>query len=116
MTGHNIEASALLYEVIGNSMKLTTWLEKKNKEDYFAHESPHAEWREPWDRAYRCGFWEANMADTVAAPVGAVLLDIQGTLLGGDGTPIAGAAEAVRQDIESRYNPNMDYYIVILTD
>lgn len=36
MTGHNIEASSLLYEVIGNSLKLTTWLKKKNK-DEIAH-------------------------------------------------------------------------------
>ncbi|HEY5541397.1 MAG TPA: HAD family hydrolase, partial [Coriobacteriia bacterium] len=35
------------------------------------------------------------MADTARAIPTAVLLDIQGTLLAGDGTPIAGAAAAV---------------------
>jgi ribonucleotide monophosphatase NagD (HAD superfamily) len=35
------------------------------------------------------------MADTAISPLKAVLLDIQGTLLAGDGTPIAGAAQAV---------------------
>jgi len=33
MTGHNIEASSLLYEVLGNSLKLTDWLKKKNAKD-----------------------------------------------------------------------------------
>jgi hypothetical protein len=33
MTGHNIEASSLLYEVLGNTLKLTTWLKKKDKHD-----------------------------------------------------------------------------------
>lgn len=33
MTGHNIEASSLLYEVLGNSAKLMTWLKKRDAED-----------------------------------------------------------------------------------
>jgi hypothetical protein len=33
MTGHNIEASSLLYEVLGNSLKLTDWLKKKNAKE-----------------------------------------------------------------------------------
>ena len=52
------------------------------------------------------------MAETAAACIGAVLLDIQGTLLGGDGTPIAGAAEAVRRlkelGIKVRFVTNID--------
>lgn len=33
MTGHNIEASSLLYEVLGNTLKLTNWLQKKDMRD-----------------------------------------------------------------------------------
>ena len=29
LSGHNLEASALLYEVLGNSIKLATWIDKK---------------------------------------------------------------------------------------
>ena len=47
-----------------------------------------------------------------AASVGAVLLDIQGTLLGGDGSPMTGAADAVRRlkelGIKVRFVTNID--------
>lgn len=35
------------------------------KEKYFEHESPHAEWKEPWDRAYRAGFWESTIGENI---------------------------------------------------
>lgn len=33
LTGHNIEASALLYEAVGNTLKLADWLTTKNQEE-----------------------------------------------------------------------------------
>lgn len=52
------------------------------------------------------------MVDAVTGPVRAVLLDIQGTLLAGDGSPIAGAAVAVGQlkdmGLEVRFVTNID--------
>ena len=52
------------------------------------------------------------MADTATTSVSAVLLDIQGTLLGGDGVPVAGAAEAVRRlkrlGLKVRFVTNID--------
>ena len=35
------------------------------REDYFAHESPHAAWKNPADRAYRSGYWEAYVGENV---------------------------------------------------
>jgi len=35
------------------------------KEGYFDHESPKREWKMPWDRAYRAGYWEATVAENV---------------------------------------------------
>lgn len=35
------------------------------QESYFAHEAPHAEWREPSQRAYRAGYWEAFVAENI---------------------------------------------------
>ncbi|MBI5831820.1 MAG: CAP domain-containing protein [Armatimonadetes bacterium] len=35
------------------------------REQYFAHESPHAGWKNPADRAYRAGYWEAYVGENV---------------------------------------------------
>lgn len=52
------------------------------------------------------------MADVARSPLRAALLDIQGTLLGGDGTPIPGAGRAVTELKESglavRFVTNID--------
>jgi uncharacterized protein YkwD len=35
------------------------------EKDYFAHESPVAEWREPWQRAYRAGYWGMSVGENI---------------------------------------------------
>lgn len=35
-------------------------------EDYFAHDAPHDAWREPGQRAWRAGYWEAFVAENIA--------------------------------------------------
>jgi uncharacterized protein YkwD len=44
--------------------------EEMLEEGYFAHESPHAEWHMPWDRTYRSGFWERNVAENIVSARG----------------------------------------------
>jgi HAD superfamily hydrolase (TIGR01458 family) len=56
---------------------------------------------------------EANdMFDTHALPLGAALLDVQGTLLAGDGSPVPGAAEALARlrdfGLKVRFVTNID--------